>query len=88
MNLPIPASLLKPLLDQALALAADKAGKGNPLVGTILAAGRSLVDEHGSKPPPELAQAKQQISAKLAANFKGMGEAFERARKAGAYKGP
>lgn len=87
-GLPIPPALLKPLLDQALKLAQNKLAKGNPLVGAILEAGEGLIDAHGAKVPAELAPAKRQISASLAADFEAMKAAGERAHEAGKWRPP
>lgn len=89
--LPIPPALLKPLADQALKLAGDRLGKGNPLVGLVLQGVGGLIDQHtagGKKLPAELAPAKQKISASLASDFAAMDAAFDRAQEAGRYRGP
>jgi len=87
-RLPIPPAVLKPAADALLKLAADRLGKGNPLVGVALNSVRQLIDDHGAKAPPELAPVKRQISAKLASDFAAMDAAFDRAQKAGQWKPP
>lgn len=86
-GLPIPTSLLKPFLEQGLKIAQDKAGKGNPLVGTVLTAISGLLDGQPGGVPREVAPLKQQISASLAADFAAMDKAAGKAVDAGRFKG-
>lgn len=84
---PIPVAQLAPLAQLALGLARDRLGKGNPAVGLVLNGIGKLIDQHGAKTPAELAPVKREITAALAADFAAMGEAFDRAEKAGQFKG-